>query len=86
MATDKPAQGKQFRKPFERLTNVDEVRLIQVVEVKSLVGEGDGNGSPKRQIIEYYSTDGELLARRDKWLEPELSNGIWSNEIAEESQ
>ena len=74
----------KFRRPFERLTNVDEAKVIEVVEVFSIVGEGDGNGSPIRQIREYYSKDGELLARRDPCLEPELSHGVWSEESDDE--
>jgi hypothetical protein len=47
-----------------RDSNVDEVRVIQVVEVKSLFGDGIA-GSPCRQITEYFSLDGVLLASVD---------------------
>lgn len=70
----------RFKSPFERLSNVDEVLVIQVVKVKSLVGEGDEEGSPKRHITEYFSLDGELLARRDKYIEPTLEQGIWNHD------
>lgn len=70
-----------FKKPFERLSNVDEVKVIQVVEVKSLVGEGDGKGTPIRQIAEYFSVEGELLARRDKYLDGDiLEMGVFSDD------
>lgn len=69
----------KFRKPFERLSNVDEVRVIEVVEVKSLVGIGDGVGTPSRQITEYFSKNGELLARQDPYLNGKLENGVWTD-------
>lgn len=45
-----------------RISNVDEVKIIQVIEVKSIVGKGIAE-DPCRQIIEYYNLDGTLLAR-----------------------
>ena len=68
---------KKFRKPFERLSNVDGAKVQQVIVVESLVGEGSDNGSPKRQIKEYFSLEGELLARRDTYLDGELEMGVW---------
>lgn len=52
-----------------RKSNVDEVRVIQVVQVKSITGDGTGEPghSPIRQIKEYFTLDGELLARVDPW-------------------
>lgn len=49
-----------------RDSNVDSVRLIQVVEVKSLFGDGVED-SPCRQITQYYDTEGKLLATTDIW-------------------
>jgi len=51
-------------------SNVNEVSLIQVVRVDSTVGEGVGD-NPYRRIIQYWSTEGELLATMDQWLEEE---------------
>lgn len=73
-----------FRKPFERLTNIDGCRLVTVIEVKSLVGEGDGTGTPIRPITEYYSTEGELLARQDVLLNGELEKGVWTKDPMDE--
>jgi hypothetical protein len=39
-------------------------RLIQVVEVVSLRGAGK-EGSPYRNVTQYFSPDGELLAEKD---------------------
>ena len=78
MTNNSPVDKDSFRKPFERLSNVDEAKIIEVVVVQSLVGEGDGNGTPKRIIVEYFSKDGELLARRDSYLDGELQRGVWS--------
>ena len=70
----------KFHEPFERLTNVDECRVIQVVEIKSLVGEGDNTGTPSRQITEYFSLDGKRLARIDRYLDDSLhALGVWNN-------
>lgn len=76
----KPVKKKiQVRVPFERLTNVDDVRVIEVVRVRSLVGEGDENGTPKRQITEYFATSGERLARHDPLLDDQLEIGTWTD-------
>ena len=42
---------------FTRFTGVNEVRLIKVIEVKSLAGDGE-NDSPFYEVTEYYSEDG----------------------------
>lgn len=61
-----------------RLSNVDEVKVIQVVEVKSLVGKGV-DGDPGRQITEYFSLDGVRLARAEPFnKEPEIHE--WSDD------
>lgn len=75
-----------FRKPFERLSNVDDAFLMEVIVVLSLAGEGDGVGSPMRTITEYFSKKGELLARHDPWLDGELEKGIWSNDSLSETK
>jgi len=54
-------KGKMKNK-HERLSNVDEARLIKVIEIKSIVGEGTKE-SPIRQIVEYFTLDGERIAR-----------------------
>jgi hypothetical protein len=53
---------------------------MQVIEVKSLAGEGNGRGTPLREIREYYSPDGELLARYDHYINGPLENGVWSSD------
>lgn len=73
----------KFKEPFERLSNIDEAKVIQVIMVRSLVGEGDGIGSPKRQIVEFFSTEGELLARHDNYKDGALEQGVWSSDKAE---
>ena len=62
----------------KRLSNVDEVKVIQVVEVKSLVGRGVED-DPGRQITEYFSLDGVRLARAEPFnKEPEIHE--WSDD------
>jgi len=58
----------KFREPHERLSNVDEAEVIQVIRVRSLVGDGHGEGTPSRQITEYFDLKGERLARVDTYL------------------
>lgn len=50
---------------FIRHSNVDSVKVISVIQVESLVGEGI-EGDPVRPIYEYFTTDGILLARTEK--------------------
>lgn len=55
------------------MTGVNEVRVIKVIEVKSLAGEGE-NGAPYYEVTEYYSLEGELLARHNP-LKPDKDLG-----------
>lgn len=58
---------------FTRLTGVNDVKVIEVIEVKSLAGDGV-DSSPFYEVTEYYSLDGELLARHNP-LKPDLDLG-----------
>lgn len=58
---------------FTRLTGVNSAKMIEVIEVKSLAGDGT-NESPFYEVTEYYSEDGELLARHNP-LRPDLDLG-----------
>lgn len=49
---------------YQRASNVDSAAVIQVIQIYSIVGKGV-EGDPARRIVEYYSMDGQLLARRD---------------------
>ena len=63
---------------FTRLTPINACKVIQVIEVKSIVGKGE-DGDPIREIIEYYSFDGIRLARKER--DDNTSEfGIWSEE------
>lgn len=62
-------------KPFTRLTGVNKAKVIEVIEIKSLAGEGVA-GNPAYEVTEYYSLKGELLARHNP-LNPDLSLGSW---------
>ena len=42
-------------------------RLIRVIEVSKKRGDGTTN-NPSRQVTEYWSTNGDLLAVKDEWL------------------
>lgn len=60
---------------MERESNVDHVKVEQVIHVCSVFGKGV-EGDPVRTIHEYYALDGELIARIDttrisprKWLQ-----------------
>ncbi len=54
----------------KRLSNIDEVRQISVIEVKSIVGLGT-DYDPVHQIIEYFMLDGTRLARSNAFDHPE---------------
>jgi len=58
---------------FTRLTGVNEAKVIEVIEVKSIAGEGV-EGNPIYEVTEYYSLDGELLARHNP-LKPDKELG-----------
>lgn len=63
------ATGQQMKhKSGVRYANV-----IQVIQVDSRVGKGT-NDDPVRVITEYWSLDGQLLARVDKYELPEIDN------------
>ncbi len=47
-----------------RLSNTDGAKVIKVIRVESLVGEGTAE-NPARQITEYFSLKGKRLARVD---------------------
>lgn len=47
---------------FSRFTGVNEAKVMEVIEIKSLAGEGDIH-HPYYEVTEYYSLDGKLLAR-----------------------
>lgn len=58
---------------FKRLTNVNEAHIIEVMEIKSIIG-GEVRGDPIREISEYYAKDGTLLARNSN---ENLTTGEW---------
>lgn len=59
---------------FKRNSSVNEAKLIQVIYVESITGEGV-EGDPIRPVREYFSTDGVLLARTDGLKDLQL--GTW---------
>ena len=44
--------------------SIDQVRIISVIEVKSLIGEGTED-DPCRYLWSYFDRDGEVVALRD---------------------
>jgi hypothetical protein len=47
-----------------RARGTDSVRIIQVIETRSLRGDGTQE-DPCREVAQYWSFDGELLAEQD---------------------
>lgn len=47
---------------MKRLSNVNSVKKIEVIEVRSLIGSGEEE-SPIEEIVEYFLLDGTRLAR-----------------------
>lgn len=64
-------------KKFSRHTPINEVKQIEVIAVTSIIGAGTAD-DPICEIHEYYSLDGELLAR--KTLHDDLTIGTWEME------
>ena len=64
-----------MNKPFSRSTGVNQAKVIEVIEIKSLAGEGTTK-HPHYEVTEYYSLDGELLARHNP-LKPDRELGVW---------
>lgn len=48
-----------------RRSNVVMVEIIQVIHVQSVIGKGTDEGDPVRKVHEYYTMEGQLLARVD---------------------
>lgn len=57
-----------------RRSNVDKAHLQNVIVIDSVVGRGTED-DPVRTIREYWSLEGELLARRDHWRERQGQRG-----------
>lgn len=49
-----------------RASNVDEVQVVELIEVKSLFGDGTSE-SVCRTITEYYTLEGILVCRLDPY-------------------
>lgn len=62
---------------YTRSTAINEVNIIQVIEIKSIIGTGNVN-SPITEISEYYSMEGKLLAR--KTIYDDLTIGKFNDE------
>lgn len=54
------------------ISKVREAKVIKVIRVVSRAGKGEPD-DPCRQLIEYFSEDGELLATKDEWKERALT-------------
>jgi hypothetical protein len=48
----------------KRVSNVNSVRILEVIEVRSICGAAT-EADPVREVVEYFSMDGVLLARHD---------------------
>lgn len=46
------------------------VRTLEVIEARSVIGEGCCDDDPAREILAYYLPDGELLAVADPYATP----------------
>lgn len=65
---------------FVRNSAVNEAKVIQVIAIESITGEGV-EGDPIRPVREYFTLDGQLLARTEK--SEDLNIGKWSSESAQ---
>ena len=62
---------------FKRNSAVNEAKVIQVIAIESIIGEGV-EGDPVRPVREYFTFDGQLLARTESI--EDLHTGTWVNE------
>lgn len=62
----------------KRLSHVDEVKQINVIEVRSIRGQGT-ESDPIEEITEYFLSDGTRLARVTMHDKPEEIHQ-WNNE------
>lgn len=44
-----------------------QAKVMQVIEVRALLGRGI-KGDPVREVVGYFSLDGEPLAEKDAWV------------------
>ena len=51
-----------------RPRGADSARLIQVIETAAIAGRGTED-DPVRNVKQYWSTEGELLAVNDPWVQ-----------------
>lgn len=63
LATAK-AQDEVAIKKGVRPRGCDSARIITVIETRSIRGHGITN-DPVREVVQYWSTDGDLLAESD---------------------
>ena len=73
--TNSQTKGSKVMSEYNRLTSVNECKVIKVIEVRSVVGDGT-SGYPIREVVEYYTLDGKRLARFNDFTD-ELANGVW---------
>jgi hypothetical protein len=53
-------------KELVRPRGTDSAQLVNVIKTESLRGKGTED-DPCRTVIQYWSTEGELLAEKDTW-------------------
>lgn len=61
---------------MSKARGTDEAKVIQVIETKSLRGEGNGI-DPCRIITQYWDFDGRLLAENDPGMEDAETNSAY---------
>ncbi len=47
-------------------TQIRNVRVVEVIRVSGVTGKGLANDDPVREVIEYWTKDGKLIARHDQ--------------------
>lgn len=70
-------------KKFKRHSAVNEAKVIEVIAIESIVGEGV-EGDPIRPVREYFSKDGVLLARASSI--EDLHTGSWVSDTDDQTK
>jgi len=76
MAKIEQSKNDKAKRPI-RLTNITQAKKVEVLEIKSILTDNDGQNA--EEILEYYSLDGRILARTT--MDSDLRTVYWDDEI-----
>lgn len=63
-ASNEEVRQLKDEKRTARPRGTDSAKVIQVIETRAIMGAGE-RGDPVREVVQYWSFDGEMLAEYD---------------------